>query len=112
MQTGNRVENAIATKLNALRGQKLPTLKRGDVARYFPSSGNVYCNIIYRKKNKKNNYSIIISSMQLSNCSTLSKTEYTHYEAHKNACFIYLFINRFDISIYLLFETIRTYLII
>ncbi|KAL7732440.1 hypothetical protein ACLKA6_004406 [Drosophila palustris] len=37
-QTGKRVENAIAKKLNALWGQKLPTLKRGDVARYFPSS--------------------------------------------------------------------------
>ncbi|KAH8369680.1 hypothetical protein KR093_000596 [Drosophila rubida] len=36
--TGKRVENAIAKKLNALWGQKLPTLKRGDVARYFPSS--------------------------------------------------------------------------
>lgn len=53
MQTGNRVENAIATKLNALRGQKLPTLKRGDVARYFPSSGNVYCiSYIENEKNK------------------------------------------------------------
>ncbi|XP_034104008.1 spermine synthase isoform X1 [Drosophila nasuta] len=40
--TGKRVENAIAKKLNALWGQKLPTLKRGDVARYFPSSACMY----------------------------------------------------------------------
>ncbi|ALC43687.1 CG4300 [Drosophila busckii] len=36
--TGKRLENAIALKLKARSGQKLPTLKRGDVARYFPSS--------------------------------------------------------------------------
>ncbi|EDW79199.2 uncharacterized protein Dwil_GK12827 [Drosophila willistoni] len=35
---GKSLENSLALKLKALRGQKLPALKRGDVARYFPSS--------------------------------------------------------------------------
>lgn len=34
-----RLEKVLALKLKAVKGQKLPALKRGDVARYFPSSG-------------------------------------------------------------------------
>ncbi|KAH8316732.1 spermine synthase [Drosophila bipectinata] len=33
-----RLEKVLALKLKAVKGQKLPALKRGDVARYFPSS--------------------------------------------------------------------------
>ncbi|XP_022216824.1 spermine synthase isoform X1 [Drosophila obscura] len=35
---GKSLENALAVKLKAIRGQKLPALRRGDVPRYFPSS--------------------------------------------------------------------------
>lgn len=40
MQSSKRLENNIAKKLKVNAGQVLPTLKRGDVARYFPSAGN------------------------------------------------------------------------
>lgn len=46
-QKGKRLENALAKSLQALSGQKIPTLKRGDVARYYPSSGNVYRILYY-----------------------------------------------------------------
>ncbi|XP_037934956.1 spermine synthase isoform X2 [Teleopsis dalmanni] len=36
--SSKRLENTIAKKLKVLSGQVLPALKRGDVARYFPSS--------------------------------------------------------------------------
>lgn len=38
-QSGKSLENVLAIKLKAIKAQKLPTLKRGDVSRYFPSSG-------------------------------------------------------------------------
>ncbi|XP_017128607.1 spermine synthase isoform X1 [Drosophila elegans] len=36
--SGKSLENVLAVKLKAIKAQKLPTLKRGDVSRYFPSS--------------------------------------------------------------------------
>lgn len=49
-QTGKRLEKALAKSLQALSGQKIPTLKRGDVARYYPSAGNVYRILYYHNK--------------------------------------------------------------
>jgi len=39
MQTGRTLESGLAIKLKAKKAQKLPTLKRGDVSRYFPTAG-------------------------------------------------------------------------
>ncbi|XP_016990124.1 spermine synthase isoform X3 [Drosophila rhopaloa] len=37
-ESAKSLEKVLAVKLKAIKAQKLPTLKRGDVSRYFPSS--------------------------------------------------------------------------